>query len=213
MDIHSAVLRVKHSILCAEVGTTKLRAAELSLPGMSGHKVRHLLNSLCDWPNTVYLEIGLYQGSTFWSALCGNDMFALGIDNWSGCPRGHFDLHADRYRGRNRVAIMDCDALSHPFPPYPEQLPGPFNVFFYDGPHSAEEHRLAVRCWLHATCAHPAIFVVDDWNLPEVRSGTMAGLEGGRTFDRHLLYSREFFTDWNGDVTGWWNGLFVGVVG
>jgi len=63
---------VKKSIRNAYIGDSKLNNDILMLNGMSSSKVRHLLNNLCALPEASYLEIGVWQGSTFISALYQN---------------------------------------------------------------------------------------------------------------------------------------------
>ena len=62
---------------------SKLSADILSMEGMSGTKTRHLYNNICSLSGANYLEIGVFRGSTFCSAIYGNNIKATGIDNWS----------------------------------------------------------------------------------------------------------------------------------
>jgi len=55
------------------------------------------------------------------------------------------------------------------------KLPGPFNVYLFDGPHEAVDQyqglALALPC-----LDQQFVFIVDDWNWEKVRDGTMAAL-------------------------------------
>ena len=54
------------------------------MPGMSGRKYRYLINNLVSSiEDARYLEIGCWAGSTACSALYGNQVKALCIDDWS----------------------------------------------------------------------------------------------------------------------------------
>lgn len=77
---------VEKSILLAELGISKLNTDIYYLEGMSSPKGRRLLNLLCERPGTVYLEIGMWRGSSLISALYNNEKTvtkAIAIDNFS----------------------------------------------------------------------------------------------------------------------------------
>jgi hypothetical protein len=75
---------------------TKLDSAQgiYSIDGMSGTKYRFFINSLVrGLPDARYLEVGSWAGSTLCSAIHGNKVLAVAIDNWSefGGPRDAFN--------------------------------------------------------------------------------------------------------------------------
>ena len=56
----------------------------------------------------------------------------------------------------------------------PPDLP-PFDLYFFDGPHSTESHYNSILLYNHL--ASPVyILVVDDWNFPSVKEGTVKGI-------------------------------------
>ena len=58
--------------------------AYYNVEGLSSARVRHFLNNLCSQEGAVYLEVGVYAGSTFCAAVQNNDMVAAyANDNWS----------------------------------------------------------------------------------------------------------------------------------
>ena len=94
LDTYSAsglVDHVRWSIANARLGYSKLTGHPHShqifgMTGMSSTAQRHLLNNLCSAWNTRYLEIGVWEGSTFVAALAGNEYnvkSSLGIDYWA----------------------------------------------------------------------------------------------------------------------------------
>src|SRR3990167_7098778 len=85
-DAHMLIKHVERSIENAEKGISKLNSDILGLRGLSSSKVRHFLNNICSLEGASYLEIGVWRGSTFISALYGNAKklsHAVAIDNWA----------------------------------------------------------------------------------------------------------------------------------
>src|SRR5262245_61390903 len=140
--IHDIVAYAQWAGHNAENHASKLTMAELRLPGMSGKKGRHLLNNLCSLPGLRYLEVGMWQGSTFCSALHQNSIKAVGIDNWSefGGPKQAFDANVARYLGKNEVKIFNQAVFTVP---HDAVMPN-VDVYFYDGGHTEEEQYKAI---------------------------------------------------------------------
>jgi hypothetical protein len=151
----------------------KLTDAILDLPGMSGRKFRLFINNLVEClPTPRYLEVGLWQGSTFCSAIFGNEVTAVGIDNWSqfGDGKTAFLRNLSRFKGNADVRILNSDYRDVDF----DRL-GKFNVYFFDGPQSEQDLSDGVRL------PEPAlddefVLVVDDWNWEPVRRGAWQGI-------------------------------------
>ena len=72
------------------------------IEGMSGLAFRCFLHNLCEYPNTRYLEIGCWKGSTLCAAMNENNIF-LGIDNFSqfGNIRNKFYENFNKFKGKN----------------------------------------------------------------------------------------------------------------
>jgi len=87
---------VRVSIVTARSGLSRLLVTPdaLEVEGMSDKSVRHLLNNLASAPGTKYLEVGSWRGSTFVSALTGNEQTvdnALAVDAWA------FDTETEKW--------------------------------------------------------------------------------------------------------------------
>jgi hypothetical protein len=142
----SLIEHVKQSIQNAEEGKSKINSKRiLTMSGMSSQKVRHLLNNLCSFSQTCYLEIGVWKGSTWISALYGNqDQIheAVAIDNWSqfNGPRRIFGKNVLRYLGENRYVIKNEDSFTIDTT---RLFSHPVTCYFYDGHHSEESQRQA----------------------------------------------------------------------
>ena len=199
---------VEASIAVAEQFGGKLPAEVLQLNGMSSAKVRRLLNHLCSRPGTRYLEVGVWAGSTLISALFGNAstiVAADAIDNFSQFdgPRTVFEANTRQFLDAGSFTFHDKGYLE-----VSPTLHPPVNVYFYDGDHSAESQRDGLlHFW--PCLADEFIFIVDDWNWPQVQQGTFEGIakSGGR-----VVKYWELPAAFNGDLDQYWNGLFVAVI-
>jgi Methyltransferase domain len=168
----------------AMVGDGKLSPEALSLNGMSGRKYRLFINDLIGaLPDARYLEVGVWKGSTLCSAIDQNPVSALAIDNWSqfGGPAQDFLTNLARFKhGACRVSFLENDFRRVDFASI-----GSFNVYLFDGPHSAANQEAGI------VLAQPAldnqfVLIVDDWNWIQVREGTMSGIrKAGLSIDYH----------------------------
>lgn len=201
---------VKQSIQNAENGHSKLSKEILSISGYSSPKVRHFLNNLCSAPGTRYLEIGVWKGSTFVSALFGNEQSiddAVAIDNWSefGGPKNLFLKNCSkflvgcpfRFYEANCFKI-DAKAI------FPQQV----NTYFFDGEHTAISQELALT-YYNDVLDDVFIVVIDDWNFKAVQLGTEEAL---RKMNYEILFKTNLPSSCINDAKNWWNGLFVAVL-
>jgi hypothetical protein len=189
---------------------THLQRSVAAIDGMSSVRIQDLLNRIIRSCNgrARYLEVGAWKGSTFFAAICDNEYeIAVAVDNFSQFEgryaRQDFYANYARYNTVNTV-FLEGDF----FTPHIKNMlsvKAPFNVFFYDGEHSEENQRRAITESL-PLLGDRFILIVDDWNWPEVRKGTMVGIEmSGLTIeDMH-----EEITGFNGVRETWWNGIAV----
>jgi hypothetical protein len=190
----------------------ELPAHLLGLPGMSGRKYRRFINRLIGLtPDAAYLEVGSWAGSTTCSAMAGNRVRVVCIDDWSafGGPYEAFLENVARYKSEDtamEVLKSDYRAVDY------NRLAGQFNVYLYDGPHSFQDQYDGLRLAMPALT--PVwVQIVDDWNWPKVRDGTWAALKDSNV---EVLYSIEIRTTQTGahaDVgfqdSDWHNGYFL----
>lgn len=176
------------------------------IKGMTSDKIRHFLNSLISLvPNARYLEIGLWKGKTFISALYNNTsslLEAYGVENWSEFGgegnRSEFYLHFNSWKKQfiepKNIHILEKDC----FELTPDDIKHKVNILFYDGGHTVNDQIKAVT-YLEQFMQDPCIFIVDDWDEDErVKKGTYKGFKKN-TFDVlgewHLPKAEEY---WNG---------------
>jgi len=186
----------------------------LSLPGMSGRNYRRFINNLVgSVPNPRYLEVGSWTGSTACAAMYGNQARVTCTDNWSqfGAPRETFFNNINRYRN----PLTEFDFVEADFREVDYSSLGKYNIYLFDGPHSYEDQ------FEGAIAALPAldseyVFIVDDWNWPEPRAGSLSAL---RSRGLELVYAIEIRTTQNEthppiqmQYSDWHNGYYFAVV-
>lgn len=202
---------VKKSINNAEQGNSKLNDTMLQLEGLSSAKVRHLLNNLCARQGTRYLEIGVWKGANFISALYGNEqetIEAIAVDKWSApkwTVKNEFEALARQHLKNNYFRLYDGDYLNiAPVSAFKKLI----NLCFFDGDHNIESQCKAFK---HFNIIMDNVFVavVDDWNYEDVQIATKQAF---RELGYHVLYERILNSERQNDIDGWWNGLYVAVV-
>jgi hypothetical protein len=152
----------------------KLHPSVAAMPGMSGRKYRYLINNLVEAiKDPRYLEVGSWGGSTAIAAIYKNRLRVVCIDNWTefGGPKDAF---------LNNINIVKTDEvdftlIESDFRHVDYSAIGRFNIYLFDGPHEEWDHYDGV------VAAQPALddlflLIVDDWNRPAVRSGSVRAL-------------------------------------
>jgi hypothetical protein len=198
----------------AMAGAGQIDPGVLEMDGMSGRKYRLLINNLIAClPNARYLEIGTWSGSTLCSAVNGNSVRATAIDNWSefGGPKAQFLRNLQRFKTPGAdVSFLERDFRSVDFTSL-----GRFNVYMFDGPHLAVDQFDGIGLVLPAL-EDEFILIVDDWNHPPARQGTLKALH---ELNLSVLHSFEIRTTLDGShatvarqASDWHNGYFIAVV-
>ena len=122
-----------------------------------------------------------------------------------GAPREDFinNLHQFLPNSCLRFYDEDCFSLNNYC-----AFSKPVTVYFYDGNHDIVNQQKAFTC-LGYVLDDVFITIVDDWNWDFVRIGTDRAF---KLLGYKVLYQRALFTGSNGDMSSWWNGLYVAVV-
>lgn len=204
------------SIEKAILKKTKLPKEVFDIEGMSTEKTRIFLNTLIEVLNSKYFEIGVWKGSTFVSALYGNNPeYAVCLDNFSqfapgkpGYESSYGNPKLDFYNNikliKSNFDFYDYEAFS-----FDKKLfKNKFNIYFYDGKHDHEDQKLALSYYLDAF-EDDFIFICDDWNFPQVKTGTKEGLLENKL---KIHQEWELPANYNGDKENWWNGLYISVL-
>lgn len=187
----------------------------LTLNGMSGKRYRHFVNNLiATVPNARYLEIGSWKGSTALSAIYGNKVSSVCIDNWSqfGNVREEFCNNAVRCTNDDtQLELHEGDFRNVNYSDI-----GKHNVYFFDGPHEEQDQYDGLALALPAL-DDEFILIIDDWNDPRPRNGTMRAIA---EFEIEVKYSIQIRTvngvdavypDPHMENSLWHNGYYFAV--
>jgi hypothetical protein len=195
--------------------STKLPASVLDMQGMSGRKYRMFINNLISsLRDPRYLEVGSWAGSTACSAIFGNRATITCIDNWS-----EFGGPKETFLNNIKDALLDDAAfnfIEKDFRAVDFYSIGKYNVYLFDGPHGYQDQFDGI------VAASPAldqefVLIVDDWNWPDVRNGTMDGLASAGTRVLRWVEIRTTQDDTHADAAGplqrtdWHNGYLIAV--
>jgi len=195
-----------------------------NVPGLSSARVRHFLNNLCSQEGAVYLEVGVYAGSTFCAAIQNNDMVAAyANDDWSqpnlqpareGLEVPLYDVDVNTFV-QNLQENITTDSLEFDV----QVLKGDssqlgkkdfkhdVNIIFYDGDNSEKKMLEFFRNMLEYT-TNVFTLVIDDANIEENVKITKTWVE---EHGIKIMYERELLNDQE-DANMWWNGLYVLVL-
>ncbi len=193
----------------------KLTDSVRYMHGMSGKKFRYLLNNLmATVPDPRYLEIGSWSGSTACSAICNNAGQITCIENWShfGGPRDQFNANTAAVLNDNiKLTLIEKD-----FREVDYSAIGKFNIYMYDGPHSAED------TYDGLTMVQDALddmyyLIIDDFNqVKDVQAGVERAF---KDLKHKVVASIEVITRTDGEHpqishenSDWHNGYFIALV-
>ena len=199
-------------------------SAYYNVEGLTSARVRHFLNNLCSQEGAVYLEVGVYAGSTFCAAVQNNDMVAAyANDNWSQPniqpAREDLDLSLQNVTVdtfvKNLQENITTDSLDFDIQVLKGDSSGlskkdfkhDVNIIFYDGDNS--EHKMR-EFFINMIDFTEDVFtlVVDDANIQENIAITKRFIDA---MGLKILYERELLNDQE-DPEMWWNGLYVVVL-
>ena len=197
----------------SENNISKVTEDILFMEGMTGIKTRHFYNNLLNTEDARYLEIGTWKGSSVCSAMCGNKANVICIDNWSEFdgPKDEFMMNFEKFKGENNAKFIESDCYKVDVSTLPK-----FNIYMYDGNHSKDSHYKALVHY-YDCLDNMFVFIVDDWNWKDVRTGTYDSL---KKLNLNVLYEKEIKTT-NNDThpplgsylqTQWHNGIYVAIL-
>jgi len=207
-------VKIKSALDKALANDHKLPEGILTLIGMSGKKYRMLINNLiASISDARYLEVGSWAGSTACSAMFGNTLRAVCIDNWS-----QFEGPKDVFHSNVNAILtpaINFSFIENDFRQVNFASIGKFNVYLFDGPHDHDDQYDGIAMALPAL-DDQFVLVVDDWNWRQPREGTISAIS---KLGLKVLTSLEIRTTDNdtdgaefGQNGDWHNGYFIAVV-
>jgi len=200
---------INTSIKNASHHHSKITDEILNISGMSSPKGRHLLNNICSLPNTHYLEVGSWKGSTLVSALYNNSQSvksAIAIDNFSefNGPEVECRNNINHFLSSYPLDFYNIDCFKFDLNNFAHKI----NIYFYDGNHSPQSQELAFT-YYNDILDDVFIAIVDDWNWLDVRIGTYSAFS---KLNYEVIFERYLPSADNGDVDLWWDGLYVALI-
>lgn len=208
MDV---IKHLEKSINNAQLNRSKLSKEVLDCGGFSSSKIRHLLNNILELPDSNYLEVGVFMGSTFVSALYKNNLnSAYAVDNWSefndyGDIKTIFKTTCEKFDLKNYEFFEeDCFKMDL------SKIKNKINVYFYDGNHDESNQYKALK-YFYPILADEFIFMVDDFDSydakwAEVERGTRHAM---RNCNLNILFEKHLHSLGRNNADSWWNGFYV----
>ena len=205
---------------------TKLPDEIKFMGGMSGKKYRYLINNFISMTeNSKYLEIGSWAGSTVCSAIFGNKVKALCIDNWLKFDTEDYlhkiyktnDQKKEFEENTKKIITKDIDFkfIESDFRKVNYSKLDKFNIYCYDALHDEKSQYDGINI------AQPALedlffLIVDDWNWTQVRNGTLNAI---KDLNIEIISSIEIKTTQDntipsfmlGQFSDWHNGYFLAI--
>lgn len=180
--------------------TSKIDARVMAMSGFGTPNVLHLLNNLCSWGPTRYLEFGTWAGRSLAAAAWKNEGCYIGVENF------HVDAKVNRELAENIRDIPNARVLAMDFRMFQLVEGLWWDVFFYDADHSREATSVGIQTI--ARSMRCGVIIVDDIELSGYENQVMPGLlDGLRDGDFRLHHS---WTLRKHD--GYHEGLWLGVV-
>ena len=198
------------------------------MPGMSGRKYRYLINNLVSLiEDARYLEIGSWTGSTACSAIYGNKVKTVCIDNWSQFnntedipyqrvlniknPKKEFEINTKKVISEK----IDFKFIESDFRKINYNEVGKFNIYIFDGPHEIKDQYDGIAI-VQPSLDDIFILIIDDWNTPHIRQGT---LEVINDLNIKIISKIEIMTTQDNTMpklfqcqfSDWHNGYFIAV--
>jgi len=194
--------------------TSNFNEQDFDISGLSSHRVRHLLNSICSNQGIKYLEVGAYLGSTFCAAIQNNTLEAYAVDNWKitdiqpaennvkieQSSYEEFKLNVKKYKGNSKIRVINADVKNL----VPKDFHSKVNFVFYDGDHNYQEQLEALEV-IKDLVEDTFIVILDDANFEGVVESADEFI-----YKNHykILFERKFLNSIEDDKM-WWNGLYI----
>jgi asparagine N-glycosylation enzyme membrane subunit Stt3 len=216
------VKHIEDSFQWAELEVSKLNQEILDIHGITSNKVRCFLNNICNLDDATYLEVGVFRGATFCSALYGNDTKAIAIDNWSSPylmpsgisqkmnsyykmktedPKEEFLNNVKKFTNVDNVDVYRASYLSFDFNKLPK-----VNIVFYDGETKYFDIYHTIKN-ITPIMADETILIVDDWNWQRDVVEKVISEVG-----YSILHQKKIYTQGE-DSKDFWNGLGIFLIG
>lgn len=217
-ELHPYIQRCLDSI---DKATKKESNFDHDIEGLSSDTVRHFLNNICSYDDTKYLEVGVYNGSTFCSAIQGNDITAYAADHWQdknikpvrddiewtsqeGSVEKFVENVKSTWTDNSKIAILNGDIRGVE----KSNINHKINTVFYDADHDSLVQTECLSNIINFV-DDEFILIMDDANFDGVIESTKDFISSNKF---EILYERIILTEKIEDSTSWWNGIAIFVL-
>ena len=212
---------IDESIHWGEMEVSKLTQDVMDIHGITSNKVRCFLNNICSIGGN-YLEIGVFRGATFCSAIYGNDIHAIGLDNFASpnlmpmgvsqklatylrqnievSPQDDFINNIKRFGNTDNVDVYKTDYTLFDYTMLPK-----LDIVFYDGDTRFHDQYVTLKKVV-PQFNKQTILIMDDWNWNSGAFGKVVEEE-----NLIITHYREIFTNGE-DMDSFWNGLGIFLI-
>ena len=215
------IKHIDESIHWGEKEVSKLTQDVMNIHGITSNKIRCFLNNICSIGGT-YLEIGVFRGATFCSAIYQNDIYAIGLDNFASpnlmpmgvsqklasylkqritiSPQEDFLSNVKQFGNPEQIDVYKTDYTTFDY----TQLPK-LDIVFYDGDTRFHDQYITLKKII-PQFSNQTILIMDDWNW---NSGALE-----KVFEEENLFvthRRDLYTSGE-DMEDFWNGLGIFLI-
>jgi hypothetical protein len=215
------IKHIDNSLEWGQLEVSKLTLDVMNIHGITSNKIRCFLNNICSIGGT-YLEVGVFRGATFCSAIYGNEVHAIGLDNFASpnlmpmgvsqklasylkqridiSPQEDFINNVKRFGNPEHLDVYKTDYMSFDY----TQLPK-LDIIFYDGDTRYNDQYNVLKKLL-PQFSDKTILIIDDWNWGSGAFGKICEEE-----NLYIAHQREIFTTGE-DMDDFWNGIGVFLI-
>ena len=173
----------------------------LATPRMGTIAIAYLINKLVHQipEDSVYLNVGVFCGFSFFAGIVGNDRQCIGVDNFCGFPeinpRSIFYAQYSIFNN-DKTAFYEQD-----FKEYFKTHNKKIGFYFYDGGHTYEEQKDGLEVAL-PYITNGGYILIDDTNQEQVERANNDFLKSNPEFK--VLFSVKTA---NNCHPTWWDGI------
>jgi hypothetical protein len=215
-ELDPFVSRVLDAIDIGSKHESSFNEERFYIPGLSSNKIRHFLNHLCGFNDSIYLELGCYIGSTFYAATENNPIRAFAVDNFIEKDIKPFrdDVFLPSVKDpaleflskfnnpRWSFSNKDVRELSE------KDISDKPNIIFYDAGHEYYQQYENLNSIINLL-ADKFILVLDDANFDGVVESANGFIQNNNL---NVLFERKILTTIPEDENSWWNGIYILVL-
>lgn len=205
---------LENAIQQAREGESKLTPEVFGINTLGGSRTLHLINNLCsvDEKNLSYLEIGCYHGASICSALYGNKVRVVGVDNWTTfideklftAIRCEQNINKVANGNKTRLYTADYNQIK----PFDLSTFGKFNIFYFDVENSLQNEENLLE-YYNKNLKDKTVFIHRDWNDENIRDNIQRQIDelGYEISFQHNIYTSKE------DNPLWGNGIGILLIG